>query len=89
MLRTWQLVYAQVSPCEICGGKSGTRQVFIQFSPLSIITLWLSMFIHHWGMNKRPIGDRSSETVSPHQYEQQQRSDAVWFDLLALLLNKP
>jgi hypothetical protein len=33
--------------------------------PVDIIPPWFSMLIHHLGINKRPVGGRSSETVSP------------------------
>jgi hypothetical protein len=39
-------------------------------SPVDIIPPWLSMLVYHLGMNSMPVGGRSSETVSPHRYEQ-------------------
>jgi hypothetical protein len=35
-----------------------------EFSPVNIISPWLSMLLITWGMNNRPVGGRSSETWS-------------------------
>jgi hypothetical protein len=35
----------------------------------------VSVLIYHLGMNNRPVGGRSSETVSPHRHEQQQQQE--------------
>jgi hypothetical protein len=32
-------------------------------SPVNSIPPWLSILIHHWGMNNRPIDGHSSETL--------------------------
>jgi hypothetical protein len=31
-------------------------------------------------MNNRPVGGRSSETVSPHRHEQQQQQEEPWHE---------
>jgi hypothetical protein len=52
----------------ICGGQSGTGQVFLRvllFSFVSIISPWLSVLICHLGMNSSLVGDCSLGTVSP------------------------
>jgi hypothetical protein len=54
--------------------KVALGQVFLRvlrFSPVNIILLWLSILIYNLGVNNRPIGGRSSETISPHWHEQQ------------------
>jgi hypothetical protein len=46
-------VFTQVSACGIYGGQSGTGTGLFfgvpQFSPASIISLWLSILIYHLG----------------------------------------
>jgi hypothetical protein len=72
------LVRARVSPCGICSGQSGTE---IGFSPSFSVfpSQYHSTVAPYsciiWGMNNRPVGGRSLETVSPHQHEQQQEQE--------------
>jgi hypothetical protein len=41
-------VRVQVNPCRICDGQSGTGRGFSpMFSPVNVITPWLSMLIYH------------------------------------------
>jgi hypothetical protein len=45
-------VFARVSACGICSGKTGSLKGFIgllQFSPVSIVSPWLSIIIYHMG----------------------------------------
>jgi hypothetical protein len=64
-------VQARVNPYGICGGQVSLR--VLQFS--------LSVSFHRgspysyviWGMNSKPDGNRSSETVSPRRHEQDEQ----------------
>jgi hypothetical protein len=59
----------EVQVCKVALG-----QVFLRILRLSLVNIvppWLSRLII-WGMNYRPVGGRSSDTVSPHRHEQQQ-----------------
>jgi hypothetical protein len=40
-----------------------------EFSSVDNIPPWLSMLICHWGMNKRSVGGRSSDVVSPYRHD--------------------
>jgi hypothetical protein len=57
-------VHALVSPCGICGGQVALEQVFYGF-PLSVS--------FRGPPCTRPVGGRSSETVSALRHEQQQK----------------
>jgi hypothetical protein len=54
-------VRARVSPYRICGVQNVIRQVSfrgLRISPVSIIPLWLFIFIYNVGMNNRAVGGR-------------------------------
>jgi hypothetical protein len=67
-------VRAMVSSCGICGGQSGTWTGFTQSSlvlPCQYHSMYCGSSFSYiiWGMNNRPAGGCSSETVltvSPH-----------------------
>jgi hypothetical protein len=65
-------VRARLSPCGICDLGRGTETGFSLSSlvfPIDIVPPWLCILVIIWGMNIRPFGVRSSETVSPHRHE--------------------
>jgi hypothetical protein len=66
-------VHDRISPCDICGGQSGTGTVFSSefFGfPLSVSFHRGSTYAHiSWDMNNRSVDGRSSETVSPHRHD--------------------
>jgi hypothetical protein len=58
-------IHALVIPCRICGGKSGTKTVFlsaVRFSHQYHSTVPLHSYISSERMNNRPSDGHSSET---------------------------
>jgi hypothetical protein len=66
-------IYVQGGPCGIYGGKSGNGTGFFS----KFLGFPLSLSFHRgsaysyiiWGMDKGPVGGRSSETASFHRHE--------------------
>jgi hypothetical protein len=58
-------VRKRFSPSEICCKQSGNGTVFLRFLrlfPVNIIPPWLTILLHHQGMDNTPVSGRISET---------------------------
>jgi hypothetical protein len=61
-------------------GKVEVGQVFlriIRFSPVDIISPWLSILIITGGKKNRPVGGRTADIVSPHRHERDEQGNRM------------